>query len=125
MNRSRRVASIRIALICTLIMFFAAGVKNSSGQAPGPSLISKYVSDQLLVRFAPGVPASARAAAHAASGAAVVKGFETLEGLELVKLPQRLKVEEAIRRYRQIPTVLYAEPNGTALLWTPSSNPAI
>ncbi|PYV03183.1 MAG: hypothetical protein DMG10_12230 [Acidobacteria bacterium] len=111
MNRSRRVASIRIALICTLIMFFAAGVKNSSGQAPGPSLISKYVSDQLLVRFAPGVPASARAAAHAASGAAVVKGFETLEGLELVKLPQRLKVEEAIRRYRQIPTVLYAEPN--------------
>src|SRR5438046_5277798 len=106
MNRSRRVASIRIALICTLIMFFAAGVKNSSGQAPGPSLISKYVSDQLLVRFAPGVPASARAAAHAASGAAVVKGFETLEGLELVKLPQRLKVEEAIRRYRQIPTVL-------------------
>src|SRR5437773_12491339 len=111
MNRSRRVASIRIALICTLIMFFAAGVKNSSGQAPGPSLISKYVSDQLLARFAPGVPASARAAAHAASGAAGVKGCETLAGLELVKLRHRLKGAEAITRYRQTPTALSAGPN--------------
>src|SRR5207249_9880848 len=90
---------------------FAPGVRNASGQAPGAGLSSKYVSDELLVRFAAKVPDSGRAAAHAAIGASTVKRFGTLDGLELVKLPQRLKVEEAIRLYRRIPAVLYVEPN--------------
>jgi len=111
MNRSRRIVSVRIALICALGLVFASGVRNASSQAPGPDPSSKYVSDELLVRFALGVPASARAAAHAAIGASVVKSFETLDGLDLVKLPPGLKVEEAIRLYRRIPIVHYAEPN--------------
>jgi len=40
-----------------------------------------------------------------------VKSFETLDGLDLVKLPQRLKVEEAINLYRRLPIVSYAEPD--------------
>ncbi len=44
-------------------------------------------------------------------GASAVKRFGTLDGLELVKLPRRLKVEEAIRLYRRMPAVLYVEPN--------------
>ena len=109
MNRSRRIVSVRIALICALGMVLASGVRNASSQAPGSG--AKYVSDQILVRFAPGVPASARAAAHAAIGSSALKRFETLDGLELVKLPRGLLVEEAIRLYQRIPIVHYAEPN--------------
>src|SRR5207248_2047417 len=88
---------------------FAFGVRTASGQAPAPG--SKYVSDQLLVRFVPGAPGAARAAAHAAIGSSVLKRFETLDGLEFVKLPRGLSVEEAIGRYHRIPIVLYAEHN--------------
>ncbi len=109
MNTFTQIVSIRIALICALGMVLASGVRNASSQAPGSG--AKYVSDQILVRFAPGVPASARAAAHAAIGASVVKSFEALDGLDLVKLPQRLKVEEAINLYRRLPIVSYAEPD--------------
>src|SRR6058998_985794 len=109
MNRPSQIALI--AFICALSMVTASGVKIASGQAPGPGLPAKYVSDQILVRFAPGVPASARAAAHAAIGASVVKSFEALDGLDLVKLPQRLKVEEAINLYRRLAIVSYAEPD--------------
>src|SRR5438477_8583368 len=94
MNRFGRIASIRIAFICVLGMVFASGVRSASGQAPASGPSSKYVSDELLVRFAPKVPDSAKAVAHAAMGASAVKRFGTLDGLELVKLPQRLKVEE-------------------------------
>src|SRR5436190_16246366 len=111
MNRFGRIASIRIAFICVLGMVFASGVRSASGQAPASGPSSKYVSDELLVRFAPKVPDSAKAVAHAAMGASAVKRFGTLDGLELVKLPQRLKVEEAIRLYRRMPAVLYVEPN--------------
>ena len=86
MNRPSQIALI--AFICALSMVTASGVKIASGQAPGPGLPAKYVSDQILVRFAPGVPASARAAAHAAIGSSALKRFETLDGLELVKLPR-------------------------------------
>src|SRR5437867_4310832 len=109
MNRPSQIALI--AFICALSMVTASGVKIASGQAPGPGLPAKYVSDQILVRFAPGVPASARAAAHAAIGSSALKRFETLDGLELVKLPRGLLVEEAIRLYQRIPIVHYAEPN--------------
>src|SRR5438552_13021875 len=109
MNRPSQIALI--AFICALSMVTASGVKIASGQAPGPGLPAKYVSDQILVRFAPGVPASARAAAHAAIGSSALKRFETLDGLEFVKLPRGLSVQEAIGRYRRIPVVLYAEHN--------------
>src|SRR5213593_4103048 len=109
MNRSSQIA--RITFICALSMVTASGVRIASGQAPGPGLTSKYVSDELFVRFAPGTPAAARAAAHAAIGSSALKRFETLDGLELAKLPRGLQVEEAIRLYRRIPIVHYAEPN--------------
>src|SRR6185369_9043454 len=52
-------------------------------------------------------------------GSAVRKRFETVDGLDFVKLPPGLKVEDAIKLYHRLPFVRYAEPNfivKTALL---------
>ncbi|MGH9782900.1 MAG: S8 family serine peptidase, partial [Terriglobia bacterium] len=71
----------------------------------------KYVPDEVLVRFRPGVPKSWRGIAHAAVQGQVKREYGSIEGLELVKLPPGLSVSEAIDRYRRQAEVLYAEPN--------------
>jgi len=72
---------------------------------------SRYVEDEVLVRFQKGASPSRAALAHGAIGAASVKKLEMVDGLELVKLPRGLSVREAIGLYRENPDVLYAEPN--------------
>src|SRR5436309_1048607 len=109
MNRPSQIALI--AFICALSMVTASGVRVASGQPPGPGIPAKYVADEIFVRFVPGLPAADRAAAHAAIGSSALKRFETLDGLELVKLPRGLQVKDAIRLYSRIPIVHYAEPN--------------
>ncbi|MGH9778210.1 MAG: S8 family serine peptidase, partial [Candidatus Acidiferrales bacterium] len=77
------------------------------GRGRGP----KYVPDEVLVRFRPGIPRAWRGTAHASLQGQVKREYGSIEGLELVKLPPGLSVSEAIDRYRQRPEVLYAEPN--------------
>ncbi|HYT70126.1 MAG TPA: S8 family serine peptidase, partial [Gemmatimonadales bacterium] len=84
---------------------------------PGPGagitsrVSAKHVSDELLVRFAPGVPAKVKPAIHAGLGAKTAASYATVDGLELVKLPKGMSVKRAIKFYRKHPDVLYAEPN--------------
>src|SRR5262249_55946655 len=98
------------SVACALSLALVAGIDGASGQTPGANA-TKYVPDKLLVRFKPGTPAASRAAAHADLGSSVVKRFETVDGLEHVKLPPGLKVEDAIRNYRRNPNIRYAEPD--------------
>ena len=79
----------------------------------GSSDVKKYKPNEVLVRFRKGVSESAVGAAHASIGAEVVKTYRGVENLQLVRLPANISVEEAIRRYRQNPDVLYAQPNYT------------
>ena len=72
---------------------------------------SRYVEDEVLVRFRDGASFSHAALAHGAIGALRVKQLKMVDGLELVKLPHGLSVREAIGLYRENPDVLYAEPN--------------
>lgn len=44
-----------------------------------------------------------------------MKRYRVVRGLELVKLPATVPVEDALRLYRQNPDVLYAEPNYVAV----------
>ena len=72
---------------------------------------AKFKPGQVLVRFRAGTSASARAQTHADVSGHVMKTWASLPGMQLVHLPQSVNVHEAIRRYRQDPNVLYAEPN--------------
>jgi subtilisin family serine protease len=85
----------------------AAAPASPPEAGPGPH----YVPDEVLVRFQPGTTGAAMAAAHAAVGASVVKAFTIVNRLQLVKLAPGVDVKQAIRRYRQNSSVLYAEPN--------------
>ncbi|HWP59715.1 MAG TPA: S8 family peptidase, partial [Candidatus Acidoferrales bacterium] len=70
-----------------------------------------FVEDEVLVRFRDGAAERARLNAHARVAAKRVKQFAIVKGLERVKIPRGMTVEEAMRLYRRDPNVLYAEPN--------------
>src|SRR5574341_851824 len=117
MHRSIRIALALIALVCLLSLAALFRVEGSAGQppqgkgGPGSGAVAKYVPDELLVRFAPGVPPHVEASAHAAVGASVVKAFSLVDNLQLVKLAPGMDVKRVLQHYRQHPDVLYAEPN--------------
>ncbi len=70
-----------------------------------------YVPGQVLVRFRSGTPEEWAQIAHGVVRAKVLREYSTLEGLQLVRLPADLPVEEAVKLYRRQPEVLYAEPD--------------
>lgn len=70
----------------------------------------KYAPDRILVRFKDKTVQSVMASVHSSLRAKVVKRFNLVKNLQLVKLPRGVSVEEAIQRYRSHPSVLYAEP---------------
>jgi subtilisin family serine protease len=88
-----------------------ASQSTSSTVRATPRHAKKYVPDQLLVRFRPGLSKQAMRAQHAQVGAAVLKEFRVVENLQLVRLPANMTVGPARRLYRARPDVLYAEPN--------------
>ena len=80
----------------------AAGSSSGSGQ---------YVDGEVLVRFKPGLSASASGLAHARVGASRVRTFGLVSGLELARLRPGVSVEAAVRAYEAMPGVAYAQPN--------------
>lgn len=76
-----------------------------------PGARPKYVPDQILVRFKPGVSRPFEAYAHTAVGAKVLRRFRLVDGLQLVRIPAGMNFKEALETYRRNPDVLYAEPN--------------
>ena len=70
----------------------------------------KYAPDRILVRFKDKTVQSVMASVHSSLRAKVVKRFNLVKNLQLVKLPRGVSVEEAIQRYCSHPSVLYAEP---------------
>ncbi len=85
----------------------AAGPPPSQARSRKPN----HAADHVLVRFKPGVPLSWQASVHAAVQAQVLRDYSSIEGLQLVKLPPGLSVEDAIVQYSEQPDVLYAEPD--------------
>jgi thermitase len=68
-----------------------------------------YVPGQILVKFKPEAAAS-RGLAHAAIAAQVTSEIQQI-GVQTVKLPKGMSVESAIKYYRGLSNVAYAEPN--------------
>ena len=70
-----------------------------------------HIDDELIVKFRGGREEYKKLMTHYGVGARRAKVFRSLAGLELIKLPRGLSVQEAIDFYQRSPDVLYAEPN--------------
>jgi general secretion pathway protein D len=76
---------------------------------------SKYVEEELLVKFKPDVTEETALAIISKEGASVIKYLEE-PGVYQIKLKKGQEVEDAARRFASLPEVEYAEPNYTIRL---------
>ncbi len=88
-----------------LFSFFCLGADVSFAQT------LPHVPGELLVRFQPGTSLLGKASAHASAQSTAVRQYEIVDGLQLVKFPSWMTIDEAIARYLNHLDVLYAEPN--------------
>jgi len=94
-----------VALLVAALLGGSAG----SGTATAQSAQQWTVPGEVLVRFRDSAPLAAVEAANGAVGAQVVKSFQIVPNLQLVRVPG--SADEAIARYQASPDVLYAQPN--------------
>ncbi len=128
-----RFTTLHTIFLCLILLFLvpverapAADVSNDEiiSRTPDGQVILKssqpninianslsYVPDEILVRFKDTASQSVRAAAHGRLKGASVKRFRSPAGLERVKLPRGVSLDQALRFYRADRDVLYAEPN--------------
>lgn len=106
----------RLRLACLLTGALVLGCREQP-RLPTPSTPAPttehppYVEGELLVRFRDGVQAMEQDASRVVKGARVAFRYRRLAGLQHVKLPEGLSVEQALALYRANPQVAYAEPN--------------
>jgi subtilisin family serine protease len=101
----------------------AAGGRNEAELKPKRGQL-RYAPDEVLVRFRATAAPPAMAAAHQRVGGQVLRSYRTLPGLQAVKLPAGMKVQRALRAYRQSPDVLYAEPNWRVQIQATPNDPS-
>ncbi|HWQ66042.1 MAG TPA: S8 family serine peptidase [Methanospirillum sp.] len=99
-----------IIVIGSTLQIAIADIQIPSGEPAIRETITGYAPSSLLVRFDQS-PVSARV--HSAVGSRVIREFssEGIEGLQLIAIPDRLSVPDAITYYEGQPGVLYAEPD--------------
>ena len=96
------------------LMIAILGIFSCGGEVGKGDTGLVYKEGEILVKFKPSVHDMQKCSAHRMLGAHVMKRVKT-EGVERVKLPADLSVEEAVRLYSESPDVDYAEPN--YLVW--------
>ncbi len=104
----------RLAIIILAISCFLAAPVGVSGQN-GHNKRSKaheatYVPGELLVKYKPAVRATATKYFRSRWGVSTLRRFRRV-GIQHVKLPRNMTVEEALEIYRNDPDVEYVEPN--------------
>jgi subtilisin family serine protease len=105
-------------LIISIIFVFhlmPTPVSSIPPRGNAPKLITHYNDNifsqgEILVKFKEGVSSRVEAHTHLTLGTSPIKSFPTL-GVQHLRLPPTVSVEEALRLYRQNPDVEYAEPN--------------
>ncbi len=102
MRTTARLATIALAL---------SVISALTVQGQKEPLLNPFVSSELLVRFKTDITKTAISQLHATVGANVLKTFEIVPNLQLVRLPSGTNLTEAIKLYEKNPNVLYAEPN--------------
>jgi len=106
-NLEERFAVKQLLLFLAAFLFplFYFGAEISLAQTP------PHVPGELLVRFQQGTSSLGMASAHAGAQSTAVREFQIVEGLQLVRFPDWMTIDEAIARYLNHLDVLYAEPN--------------
>jgi len=92
---------------------------SSDSIVTGSSAPKAFTSNQVIVRYNykkisnKGLLSAASVKTNAEIGAVVQEEFgnEGLLGMQVVRIPDNMSVEEAVARYEDDPDVLYAEPN--------------
>jgi subtilisin family serine protease len=93
-----------IISVCIILSIIACGA-----EAPRKTF-SAYKNGEILVKFRPGAHETQESDTHRLLGAKMTKRVGP-GGIERVKLPEGMSVEEAIKAYEANPGVEYAEPN--------------
>jgi thermitase len=104
-----------------LILVFAASLFSMAAfaQIPGAKRSADYVPGEVLVKFRSGGVFTDRVA-HMMVGATVVQEWQFI-GVQRVKLPENVSVEDAITFYTSLKNVEFAEPNYIAhAMFTPN-----
>jgi len=94
-----------ISLIIIILCILSCG-----GEARKKNTGLVYKNGEILVKFKSNTNDMQKHAAHRMLGAQVIKKVK-IEGVERIKLPDEVSVEEAVRLYKENPDVEYAEPN--------------
>jgi subtilisin family serine protease len=105
----KRVVSLT-AVVAALVFMFS-GINGGAQQPAGPD--REFVSNEMLVQYAPGTTAQGKAAARGRVGAEAIETVAHGNGrgdLELVRIPPGRAVSEAVRGI-QGSGVEFAEPN--------------
>jgi subtilisin family serine protease len=97
----------RSGLSIFLVVGLLAGIRTIVGQQPAAAAV---VPDELLVRFRPQLPETARGAARATARASRIQQFSQLD-IEHLRVAPGMTTERAIAALRSNPDVAFAEPN--------------
>ncbi len=100
-----------IGLIALLGLVLNPAGHANAPEEPAAPLHGVYVSGEILVQFKSNTPTFLIEGLHAAIGAVKKRNLDRRGGLQQVKLPNGMTVEEGIARYRKNSNVDYAEPN--------------
>ena len=97
-----RLCRAIVAVLLVSVAFTARSSAQTAGQG-------HFVAGHILVKFAPGANARAKADTHRLAGGSALKEI-TPTGVQLVSVPAGTELA-AVERYKHSPNVLYAEPN--------------
>lgn len=101
----------RLALLLAVFGLAFAQTPSFAGTAWAPATGSRYVQDQILVKFKPGVTAASRAQIGHNYGTLAMQSIGTQRDLVLTHLVPGQTVEQAIATLASDPNVEYAQPN--------------
>src|SRR5689334_2378070 len=103
--------SVVTATLLTLLALDIGSNSRYAAEPPPQAQMAEHVSDEIIVKFREGVDESRKDLARFRVFGNRKKAFRIVRGLEVIKLPPNVSVQEAIDIYQQDPDVLYAEPN--------------
>ena len=107
---NKRFSIITIILLVLLVLDIRFNSQYAAEPTPQAQM-SEHVADEVIVKYREGVDESIKDLGRFRVAGNRKKSFRSVRGLEVVKLPKNVSVQEAIALYEQDPNVLYAEPN--------------
>ena len=104
-----------IAFVVVLLGAALGGAAVTSGLGASPAVANGgpgwTTPGEVLVRFRGGTPEARIAAVHNSVGGQVIRTFQIVPNLQLVRLPDAVGVAEGVTQYKADPDVLYVQPN--------------